>query len=171
MEVTRDQYFLGLNLLDSSQLFPRHVTSQTSQAPPTPLASPDAGVVFLNVGGRKFITRKETLQSRGPNFITALVEGSEEGKWKAARDEHGYIVIDRSGKIFERVLGAQYCFLSYYFSLVSLDFLRTGYLPPMSHPQRELVEVELDYFQVSLEQSDILAIVSLITIRFDAIQS
>jgi BTB/POZ domain len=68
--------------------------------------------VRLNVGGRRFMTTKTTLELRGPNLLTKLLERDADGTLKSVRDEKGYLFIDRSPATFSLVL----------------EYLRTGKL-------------------------------------------
>jgi hypothetical protein len=54
------------------------------------------------------------------------------------KDKEGYLVLDRSGHLFAMVL----------------DYLRYGYLPSVSHSQREQLDHELDFYQINRELFD-----------------
>eukprot|EP01119_Soliformovum_irregulare_P000532 TRINITY_DN10373_c0_g1_i1.p1 TRINITY_DN10373_c0_g1~~TRINITY_DN10373_c0_g1_i1.p1 ORF type:complete len:278 (+),score=44.94 TRINITY_DN10373_c0_g1_i1:57-836(+) len=67
----------------------------------------DDQIVRLNIGGKKFITSKTTLVSKGENFFSGLLGGVI----RSTKIE-GYYFIDRDGKYFKAIL----------------EFLRTGHL-------------------------------------------
>jgi hypothetical protein len=61
----------------------------------------DDVIVYLNIGGYKYTTKKSTLCDCGkPNYFTSLLDGL----FPITRDSKGYIFIDRPGKYFEPIL-------------------------------------------------------------------
>ena len=90
------------------------------------------GIVKLNVGGKKFLTRYGTLAQNGSqeNFFVSLLSG----RFPVESDEKGYIFIDRSAKYFE----------------VILDFLRSGELNcPKSLSMKRIIQ-EANYYGVNI---------------------
>lgn len=84
-----------------------HPPDQAVQGAPSTLPSSSSShVVYLNVGGQKFVTRLQTLLSRGPNFLSALVENDLSGRISTPKDKEGYLVLDRSPQLFALVLGS-----------------------------------------------------------------
>lgn len=66
------------------------------------VAAPREGIVWFNVGGKRFATTLSTLRSRGEdNLLVRLATSQNVG---VMRDEQGAIFIDRSPKLFARVL-------------------------------------------------------------------
>jgi hypothetical protein len=49
----------------------------------------DSYLIRLCVGGKRFITTKDTLSARGPNFLSALIENDEQGRMRAVKDDKG----------------------------------------------------------------------------------
>jgi BTB/POZ domain len=93
-------------------------------------------VVKLNVGGKRYVTTRNTIMSKGENLLTQLIS-HDSGPFEAARDPEGYLFIDRDGKAFA----------------VILNFLRTGKLLPPPGMSVDLIRMELDYFQLLTEES------------------
>lgn len=81
----------------------------------------ESPIVRLNVGGKRFMTTRSTLESFPDTFFTTLLSG----RFPVLTDEKGYIFIDRSPAYFEPLL----------------DFMRTGQLecPPHLH-KKTLIE-------------------------------
>jgi len=85
--------------------------------------------VLFNVGGRKFMTTKETLMRFEQTVFSSIIKG------RLKPDKKGYYCFDRSSKNFEYIL----------------DYLRTGRLMVKENWDRERLEYlmeDLDYFQV-----------------------
>jgi len=57
-------------------------------------------IVYLNIGGYKYTTKKSTLCTETPNYFSTLLDG----QFPITRDMKGYIFIDRPGKYFEPIL-------------------------------------------------------------------
>ncbi|KYQ91734.1 leucine-rich repeat-containing protein (LRR) [Tieghemostelium lacteum] len=68
----------------------------------------EENIVKLNVGGKRYMTTRDTLCSKGENFFTSLLNNNI----PSIKDDKGYRFIDRNGKLF------------YYI----LEFFRTGYI-------------------------------------------
>jgi BTB/POZ domain len=80
----------------------------------------------------KVKVKKKTKSSQtATNMLVRLIENDKSGRVPSLRDEEGYIFIDRSSRLFQRVL----------------EFLQTGRLPSDKH--RRDVIAELDYFQIA----------------------
>lgn len=95
-------------------------------------------LVKLNVGGKKYITARSTLFSKGENFFTVLLENDLGDGVPCVKDEEGYIFIDRDGELFRHVL----------------NYLRTGKLyKPDNLPTAQL-ELELDFYQVKRNNNE-----------------
>jgi hypothetical protein len=98
-------------------------------------SSSSACLVKLNVGGRRYITTRSTIFSRGENFLTALLLNDDSSRVNVARDDDGYIFIDRNGEAFS----------------VVLDFLRTGTLIlKHSSCSAEQLVLEFDFYQIDI---------------------
>jgi BTB/POZ domain len=101
-----------------------------------------SSIIKLNIGGKRFMTTMSTLRgeqvpktlSRCENMLTALVENELKGVVSTAKDDDGYLFIDRSGQVFEYVL----------------RFLQTGRVSaaPQIGISRMDVWAELGYFQL-----------------------
>uniref|UniRef100_A0A6B2LAE6 BTB domain-containing protein n=1 Tax=Arcella intermedia TaxID=1963864 RepID=A0A6B2LAE6_9EUKA len=87
-------------------------------------------MVYLNIGGVKFVTTKTTLLSKGQNFFTPLIKG----QIKSHKDKHGAFFIDRNGEYFKPLL----------------DFLRHGELLVPPNIKLEHVLVEADFYSINL---------------------
>jgi len=98
------------------------------------VSSKSNDLVKLNVGGTRLVTTMTTLSTRGPNFLTVLIENDKQGKICSQRDERGYYFIDRSGDVFK----------------VVLEYLRTGHLHLPQGMSQKQIEIECDYYQVTL---------------------
>ena|SRR3990167_4660226 len=108
-------------------------TSQTEL--PCPSIVDSNGLVKLNVGGKRFITRYATLTRNGlqENFFIPLLSG----RFPVEKDEKGYIFIDRNGAYFEPVL----------------DYLRSGELHcPQKLSYKRLIQ-EAYFYGVRLDDS------------------
>eukprot|EP00727_Mastigamoeba_balamuthi_P005716 m51a1_g1764 hypothetical protein (238) ;mRNA; f:296194-297136 len=105
-------------------------------AAPVAAPPPGAQLVKLSVGGRRFVTTRSTIFAHGQNFLTLLVQNAESGKMSVARDEDGYLFIDRNGRVFE----------------IILDYLRTGKLyRPKDIPPEQVVD-EFDFYGVTTHE-------------------
>jgi hypothetical protein len=89
--------------------------------------------IVLNVGGVRYETYKSTLL-KYPNTLLATMF-SDRNRELLVKDDNGEYFIDRNGKAFEAIL----------------DWYRTGQLlvPPSCTP--EMIQRELDYFQIPIE--------------------
>lgn len=96
------------------------------------VTEPQHPLVYLNVGGIKYVTLRSTLlnPTYAPNFLAQLIENDLSNKLSAIRDQDNHIFIDRNGLVFA----------------VVLDYLRTGELNIPATMCRRQVELELDYF-------------------------
>lgn len=93
-------------------------------------------LIHFNVGGVVHITRKTTIESRGPNFLTQLVQNDDLGVIKTPRDRDGNLFIDRNGHLFGMIL----------------DYFRTGELYIEDNVQGRQLLLEFDYFGVKIEK-------------------
>ena len=93
-----------------------------------------SGIVKLNVGGVRVMTTMSTLKSRGPNFLSTMLESDASGKLPTMRDSEGYAFIDRNGSAFTAVL----------------DYMRTGELIIPEGMSRRQVEAEFDFYQIQI---------------------
>jgi hypothetical protein len=57
-------------------------------------------IIYLNVGGTKFMTTKQTLTSQGENFFSSMFSG----KFPIIQESDGTIFIDRDAKYFSYIL-------------------------------------------------------------------
>jgi hypothetical protein len=97
------------------------------------MANQDEKIIYLNVGGHKYVTTRQTLlNERDPNYFTGLLSN----KFEITRDKEGNIFIDRNGKYFEFIL----------------DYLRTGELN-CPNGTRSKVLKEADYYQININES------------------
>ena len=95
------------------------------------------GIVKLNVGGKRFLTRYATLTKNGSqeNFFIPLLSG----RFPVEYDEKGYIFIDRNGKYFEAIL----------------DFLRSGELHcPTNLVLKRLLQ-EANYYGIQIGDANL----------------
>eukprot|EP01126_Amoeba_proteus_P027484 TRINITY_DN27289_c0_g1_i1.p1 TRINITY_DN27289_c0_g1~~TRINITY_DN27289_c0_g1_i1.p1 ORF type:complete len:306 (+),score=59.04 TRINITY_DN27289_c0_g1_i1:69-986(+) len=113
---------------------PRHWMQQPSD-PPEDL------LVYLNVGGHKYVTRYSTLNARGSNFLTQLVKNHLNGPFTTSTDKEDNLFIDRNGFIFGIVL----------------DYLRSGELHVPYGVSRRQVDIEFDYYAVKIGESSSLS--------------
>lgn len=90
----------------------------------------DSQIIKLNVGGRIFMTSKETLIGNNDNFFFPLVNGD----FKATKDENGAYFIDRNGDYFAPIL----------------DFLRHGKLIIPDNMNIEAVFEEAKFYSIDL---------------------
>lgn len=96
------------------------------------------GKVLLDVGGREFSTRVETLTVEKNSFFTALFSR----QWQLEKDEKGRIFIDRNGDLFAEIL----------------DFMRSPneYVLPDERTRRRLIReakfYKLDSFLITLTE-------------------
>lgn len=102
---------------------------------PLRIMSVQGNMVGLNVGGRIFVTSRDTL-SRDPNSMLCCMLSqydSTQGLPAASRDKDGNFLIDRDGDTFKYIL----------------NFLRDGscVYPLDFHTRAELLR-EANYFQV-----------------------
>ena len=90
------------------------------------------GIIKLNVGGKRFLTRYRTLiqSDSQDNFFKALLSG----RFPIEKDEKDYIFIDRNGKYFEPLL----------------DFLRSGELNCPSELSMKRLIQEANYYGINL---------------------
>jgi hypothetical protein len=99
----------------------------------TIMASQEEKIVYINVGGHKYVTTRQTLLNNpDPSYFTALLSD----KFEITRDKEGNIFIDRNGKYFEYIL----------------DYLRTGELN-CPHGTRSKVLKEAEYYQININES------------------
>ena len=96
-------------------------------------AKNDGGnIVYLDVGGYKFVTSRETLSCVPGSHLEALVSGRHAKP--ARRSKEGHLFIDRDGKYFQHIL----------------NFLRVGgnvVSPlPAVEASREALAVEADFY-------------------------
>eukprot|EP00005_Dracoamoeba_jomungandri_P014181 CAMPEP_0174263172 /NCGR_PEP_ID=MMETSP0439-20130205/17465_1 /TAXON_ID=0 /ORGANISM="Stereomyxa ramosa, Strain Chinc5" /LENGTH=231 /DNA_ID=CAMNT_0015348365 /DNA_START=59 /DNA_END=754 /DNA_ORIENTATION=- len=92
--------------------------------------------VKLNVGGRTFLTSKQTLRSKGTNFLSLLLDKEEDGSMTIEKDDQGCILVDRSGELFA----------------VVLEYLRTGFVFfDKNKFSKTQVENEFDFYQIVLQ--------------------
>jgi len=97
-------------------------------APPEP-AKPTNNIIGLNVGGKMFLTTRETLTSlSGENFFSVMLNGSV----PTPKDSNGYYFVDRNPKYFEPIL----------------DYLRTGEWSCPPHLSEEHLLKEADYYMI-----------------------
>lgn len=61
-------------------------------------------IVKLNIGGHKFMTSMETLESHGENYLTVLAKQEKDSLIQACKDDDGYIFIDRDGFYFRPII-------------------------------------------------------------------
>jgi len=87
-------------------------------------------LIYLNIGGKKFVTTKTTLLSKGQNFFTPLISG----QIKSQRDKEGAYFIDRNGTLFQPLL----------------DFLRHGELLIPPNLKLEHVLKEADFYSIDV---------------------
>ncbi|GAM17835.1 hypothetical protein SAMD00019534_010100, partial [Acytostelium subglobosum LB1] len=87
-----------------------------------------SSLVRLNVGGKKYITTRDTLLSKGENFFSSLLTGN-----LPSIKEDGYYFIDRNGRYFEYIL----------------EFLRTGYVDNPIDVSIESIFREADFYLVN----------------------
>lgn len=88
-----------------------------------------SSLVRLNVGGKKFWTRIDTLTQREPDsMLAAMFSGRH-----TLQQEKGYVFIDRNGKHFGYIL----------------DWLRTGVVPTLKHNKYTDLLLEAAYFQLA----------------------
>eukprot|EP01095_Lingulamoeba_sp_RSL-Kostka_P012355 TRINITY_DN489_c0_g2_i2.p1 TRINITY_DN489_c0_g2~~TRINITY_DN489_c0_g2_i2.p1 ORF type:complete len:285 (-),score=36.95 TRINITY_DN489_c0_g2_i2:64-918(-) len=98
-----------------------------------------SSIVKLNIGGKKFMTSKSTLYSKGENLITRLVENSQKQSiFDVVKDEKGYIFIDRNG---------------YYFEII-LDYLRTLQWDIPRNITFSIIKRELDFYCISYDDDE-----------------
>jgi hypothetical protein len=93
-------------------------------------------LVYLNIGGTKFVTTSATLEKDGPNFFTALLSN----KFSNLKDRDGNYFIDRPGKYFKPLL----------------NYLTTGNIDiPKEIPQK-LIASEAEFYGIKfpLTESD-----------------
>ena len=61
--------------------------------------------IRLNVGGRRFLTCRSTVQSRAPESMLArMMAAQDAGMRPGYRDHQGAVLIDRSPRYFEPIL-------------------------------------------------------------------
>ncbi len=89
-------------------------------------------IVKLNVGGRKYTTTRSTLEKCGETFFTRMLANDDAGRIPCARDEEGYIFIDRNGETFAEVL----------------DCMRNGGVSDDTDTKRRKVDDELGFFGI-----------------------
>mmetsp|Transcript_28405 Transcript_28405/g.31565 ORF Transcript_28405/g.31565 Transcript_28405/m.31565 type:complete len:254 (+) Transcript_28405:53-814(+) len=94
---------------------------------------PDS-LIRINVGGVRYVTTKSTLDSKGENFFTRMIDNHKSGKMHTPMDEKGYWFVDRNGKAFEAVL----------------EFLRTGEIFYPSTCTKEQVLREFDFYGIDV---------------------
>eukprot|EP01095_Lingulamoeba_sp_RSL-Kostka_P015531 TRINITY_DN7179_c0_g1_i1.p1 TRINITY_DN7179_c0_g1~~TRINITY_DN7179_c0_g1_i1.p1 ORF type:complete len:343 (+),score=65.06 TRINITY_DN7179_c0_g1_i1:163-1191(+) len=93
-----------------------------------------SNIIKLNVGGKKYITTRSTIFSKGENFLTILIDNDEKTQGPSTfKDEEGYYFIDRNAEIFALVL----------------DYFRTGVII-LEHPShsRQQILLEYDFYQI-----------------------
>jgi len=90
----------------------------------------DEEIVYLNIGGKKYVTTKTTLLSKGQNFFTPLITGNI----KSHKDKDGAYFIDRNGTYFKPLL----------------DYLRHGELLVPMNMQLEHILKEADFYSIDV---------------------
>jgi len=93
-----------------------------------------APIIKLNIGGFRYLTTEATLNSKGDNFFTGLLNN----KIPSIRDEDGYYFVDRNGKYFEPIL----------------DYLRSGEFFIPEGMRKEKVLAEADFFLIEPIRQD-----------------
>eukprot|EP00903_Cladosiphon_okamuranus_P019401 g17838.t1 len=87
------------------------------------------GIVRLNVGGKKFLTSRETIMHANNCMLASMFRG----KFKCTTDEDGFVFIDRDGERFRHVL----------------NFLRCSSLPSFDEAWRyEEIMEEADFYAI-----------------------
>jgi len=92
----------------------------------------ESSLVKLNVGGKRFITTKSTIESIPDSYFTILLNG----QFSTLKDEKGYIFIDRNPKYFPHIL----------------DLLRNGKLKHENHTDQNLFQEELKFYGLINEE-------------------
>jgi hypothetical protein len=89
-------------------------------------------LIYLNVGGYKYVTLKSTLENKAfaPNFLSQLIQNDVDKKLPVRKDNKNRYFIDRNGLVFG----------------IILDYLRTSELNIPDTVTKRQVEVELDYY-------------------------
>jgi len=94
-------------------------------------------IIKLNIGGIRYSTTWTTLHSFGDNFLTIMISNDIEGKIKSLKDDKGCYFVDRNGRLFEYVL----------------DLLRHGVLQVPSGVSKEILQREIDFYQISYDNN------------------
>jgi hypothetical protein len=87
-------------------------------------------LVKINVGGKRFMTSYSTINARGENFLSMLIQKDIEGTMLSTKDEKGYTFIDRDGDLFSIVL----------------NYLRTGEVFIPTNIPKRLVAIEFEFY-------------------------
>jgi len=115
---------------ENSKAESAELSSPTQKLSPRKETHPH-GLVKLNIGGRKFMTTKNTLLMSGSKgFFSSLLEG----EFPSVQDEEGYYFIDRDGKYFEPLL----------------EFLRTGELEIPPGISKRAVAREANFYSIEI---------------------
>ena len=91
-------------------------------------------LIKLMVGGKKYITTRSTVFSKGDNFLTKMIENSEKERIKT-RMIDDFFFIDRNSKAFEIVL----------------EYLRTGKLFLDTVISLEIIKSEFDFYKIDFD--------------------
>ena len=95
--------------------------------------------IGLNVGGKIYQTRRETLTREPDSYFTALLSGES----PHARDAQGNFLIDRDGKLFRHVL----------------NYLRSFYLQPLENEVLlTSLQNEAEYFGLNILREHIISV-------------
>jgi hypothetical protein len=91
--------------------------------------------IILNVGGIRYETWLSTILKYSDTLLARMF--CDQNRKLLVKDQNGEYFIDRNGKYFEPIL----------------DFYRTGELLIPSHLNPEIVQKEIDYFQLQVQVS------------------
>jgi len=96
-----------------------------------------AGLIRLNVGGKKFMTTMSTLSSRGCTFFASLQDG-DKTHHSFPHDEKGRYFLDRNPQTFS----------------VVLEYLRNGVIVVPDGLKMEQVDLEFKHFGIPFPNGD-----------------